>query len=64
MDIIKYNSLRLKGINAKLKELPMKYFTQDGMNPSESTILLIKKFAYEYNLLKKNSNNSKTLCFN
>ena len=42
----------------------MKYFTQDGINPSESTILLIKKFAYEYNLLKKNSNNSKTLCFN
>ena len=63
MDIIKYNSLRLKGINAKFKELPMKYFTPEDMKPSEQTLNLIRQIAYTYKVFK-NSGKPQVYCLN
>lgn len=43
----------------------MKYFTQEGFNPSEKTILLIKQIAYAYNVVKKkDTDDAIALCFN
>lgn len=42
----------------------MKHFTQETLNPKESTILLIKQIAYAYNSVKKKDAIDKSLCFN
>lgn len=43
----------------------MKYFTPEGLNPSEKTLLLIKQIAYAYNsVLNNNDKTSKSMCLN
>lgn len=43
----------------------MKYFTLDGLNPNENTILLIKQIAYAYNkVVKKTDSVDVSLCLN
>lgn len=32
----------------------MKYFTKEGLNPSERTLELIRQFAYSYRVVKQN----------
>lgn len=43
----------------------MKYFTLDGLNPNENTILRIKQIAYTYNkVINKTDSADVSLCLN
>lgn len=42
----------------------MKYFTQEGLNPNEGTLELIKKIAYTYRVIKMADGTTVSLCLN
>lgn len=47
----------------KRKE-PMKYFTQEAMNPSERTLDLIRNIAYTYKVIKMADGSKAPFCLN
>ncbi len=42
----------------------MKHFTQEGLNPSERTLDLIRKIAYTYRVMKLADGSTASLCLN
>lgn len=49
--IIKGRHLRFIIRNNEKRKMPMQYFTQEMLSPSERTIELIKQIAYAYNVV-------------
>lgn len=42
----------------------MKYFTQEGLNPNDRTLDIIKKIAYTYRVIKMADGSTVSLCLN
>ena len=42
----------------------MKYFTPETMNPSESTLELIRQIAYTYRVIKLSDGTTTSICLN
>lgn len=43
--------------------MPMKYFTQEDLNPSEKTLSIIRQIAYTYRVMTMNGK-TETYCLN
>lgn len=50
--------------NKPTRKEPMKYFTQDALNPNERTLELIKKIAYTYRVIKMADGSTASFCLN
>lgn len=44
--------------------MPMKYFTNEGLKPSERTLKFIKQFAYSYRVVKQSDGTKMVLSLN